>query len=111
MVSMMQRVCRRHPFFYRGTPINHTAPNLLALLGGSMALSFAADIRPLFRDEDIHCMTPSGVALDKPAWMCVPSNALLVYGEVSAGKMPPDEPWSADRVSLFKKWMDAGCPE
>jgi hypothetical protein len=24
--------------------------------------------------------------------------------------MPPDEPWPADRVALFKQWMDAGCP-
>jgi hypothetical protein len=75
-----------------------------------MALSFATDIRPLFRDGDIECMKPGGVDLDDPAWMCVPANAQSVYGAVSAGTMPPDEPWSSDRVSLFKKWMDAGCP-
>jgi hypothetical protein len=75
-----------------------------------MALSFATDIRPLFRDEDIECMKPSGIDLDDPAWMCVPANAQSVYSEVSAGTMPPDEAWPADRVSLFKKWMDAGCP-
>ncbi len=75
-----------------------------------MALSFATDIRPLFRDEDIDCMKPSGVDLDDPAWMCVPANAQSVYREVSAGAMPPDEAWSANGVSLFKKWMDAGFP-
>jgi hypothetical protein len=74
-----------------------------------MALSFAADIRPLFRDGDIRCMKP-GIPLDDPAWMCVPANAQKVYGAVSTGKMPPDAPWPEDRVSLFKKWMDAGCP-
>jgi hypothetical protein len=42
--------------------------------------------------------------------MCVPANAQSVYGAVSAGTMPPDAPWSPDRVSLFKKWMDAGYP-
>jgi hypothetical protein len=78
--------------------------------GGSMALSFATDIRPLFRDEDIDCMKPMGIDLDDPSWMCVPANAQSVYGTVSAGSMPPDEPWSSERVSLFKKWMDAGCP-
>jgi hypothetical protein len=78
--------------------------------GGSMALSFATDIRPLFRDGDIECMKPGGVDLDDPAWMCVPANAQSVYGAVSGGSMPPDEPWPADRVSLFKRWMDAGCP-
>ncbi len=40
-----------------------------------MALSFATDIRPLFRDGDIECMGPSGVKLDDPAWMRVPANA------------------------------------
>jgi hypothetical protein len=75
-----------------------------------MPLSFATDIRPLFRDGDIKCMKPAGVALDDAKWMCVPANAQLVYGEVSAGKMPPDKPWSAEQVSVFKRWMDAGCP-
>ena len=75
-----------------------------------MALSFAKDIRPLFRDEDIDCMKPAGVDLDDSAWMCVLANAQSVYGEVSTGRMPPDKPWAADRVSLFKQWMDAGCP-
>jgi hypothetical protein len=78
--------------------------------GGSMALSFATDIRPLFRDEDIECMKSYGVDLDDPAWMCVPANAESVYGAVSAGTMPPDDLWPPDRVSLFKKWMDAGYP-
>jgi hypothetical protein len=75
-----------------------------------MALSFATDIRPLFREGDIECMKPMGVDLDDPAWMCVAANAQEVYRAVSGGTMPPDEPWPADRVSLFKKWMDAGCP-
>ena len=40
-----------------------------------MALSFATDIRPLFRDDDVDCMKPIGVDLDDPVWMCVPANA------------------------------------
>jgi hypothetical protein len=75
-----------------------------------MSLSFAKDIRPLFRDGDIECMEPSRVKLDDPVWMCVPANAQSVYKEVAAGTMPPDDPWPPDRVSLFKKWMDAGLP-
>ena len=75
-----------------------------------MALSFAADIRPLFREGDIDCMKGVGVDLDDPAWMCVPANAQSVYGAVADGSMPPDEPWAADRVELFKKWMDEGFP-
>ena len=75
-----------------------------------MAISFAADIRPLFRDGDVRCMGKAGVKLDDLAWMSVPANAKLVYGAVSSGTMPPDSPWSADRVSLFKSWIDAGHP-
>lgn len=74
-----------------------------------MTLSFVTDIRPLFRDEDIQCMEPSGVRLDDPAWMCTAANAQSVYDQVATGAMPPDAPWPPDRVSLFKKWMDAGC--
>jgi hypothetical protein len=75
-----------------------------------MAVSFAADILPLFRDEDIECMKGMGVDLDDFAWMRVPANAQSVYGAVSGGTMPPDEPWAADRVARFKAWMDAGFP-
>ncbi|MGC1784352.1 MAG: hypothetical protein WA708_17650 [Acidobacteriaceae bacterium] len=55
-------------------------------------------------------MGRAGVKLDDPAWMCVPANAQNVYDQVSSGHMPPDAPWPPDRVALFKKWMDAGCP-
>ncbi len=75
-----------------------------------MALSFATDIRPLFRDGDVACMKHAGIALDEAAWMCVPANAQLVYGAVSAGTMPPDAPWSKETVAKFKEWMDAGYP-
>ena len=75
-----------------------------------MALSFAGDIRPLFREEDVECMQGMGVDLDDSAWMCVPANAELIYGRVADGSMPPDEPWPEDRVALFKRWMEAGYP-
>ncbi len=55
-------------------------------------------------------MKSMDVDLDDPAWMCVPANAQSVYGTVANGSMPPDEPWAADRVALFKKWMEAGYP-
>ena len=75
-----------------------------------MALSFAADIRPLFRGEDIECMQGMGIDLGEAAWMCIPENAQSVYERVADGSMPPDEAWPAEKVSLFRSWMDAGCP-
>ncbi|HEY4382010.1 MAG TPA: hypothetical protein VGN01_16805 [Acidobacteriaceae bacterium] len=75
-----------------------------------MALSFAKDIRPLFREGDVDCMKSMGVELDNPTWMTVRANAENVYGTVASGSMPPDDPWPDDRVGLFKRWMDEGCP-
>jgi len=73
-----------------------------------MALSFAKDIRPLFRDGDVECMGSYGVQLDDPAWMRVTANAQAVYDAVANGSMPPDAPWPVDRVKAFKTWMDEG---
>jgi hypothetical protein len=75
-----------------------------------MTLSFAGDIRPLFRDGDVDCMKSMGVDLDDPAWMCVPANARSVYDSVASGSMPPDDPWPEARVRLLQRWMDGGCP-
>lgn len=75
-----------------------------------MALSFAKDIRPLFREGDVECMSPGGVLLDDPEWMRVAANAQAVYHAVSTGSMPPDAPWSEEQVKTFKTWMDEGLP-
>lgn len=75
-----------------------------------MTLSFSVNIRPHFREGDIKCMGPAGIKLDDSAWMCLPANAQNVYDQISTGRMPPDAPWPPDRISLLKKWMDAGCP-
>ena len=75
-----------------------------------MAVSFAADIRPLFREGDIECMKPAGVHLDDAAWMSVHANAQRVLHAVSSGKMPPDSPWPKERVALLQQWIDGGYP-
>ncbi len=75
-----------------------------------MSPSFATDIRPLFRDEDIDCMKPMGIDLDDYAWMRVPANAQGVYKTLADGSMPPDQLWPPEHVLLFKGWMDAGYP-
>lgn len=75
-----------------------------------MAVSFAADIRPLFRDGDIKCMKAAGVHLDDAAWMSVPANAQKVLHAVSAGVMPPDAPWPKERVALLQQWIASGYP-
>jgi hypothetical protein len=71
-----------------------------------MALSFANDIRSLFRDDDVDTMKRYG--LDLSSYEQVKENASKIYATVEDGSMPCDEPWPRDRVALFKRWMDEG---
>jgi hypothetical protein len=73
-----------------------------------VVLTYAHDIRPLFRDSDITCMARHGIMLGDANWMCVPANANNVYSVLSSGYMPPDGPWPQDRIDLFKAWIDGG---
>src|SRR5436190_23209166 len=80
-----------------------------------MAVSFKADIVPLFTSVDVEHMSRLEVPLDDHAYMSQPDNAAGVYHQVSNGTMPPSAsggPWSEDKVQLFKEWMDGGyAPE
>jgi hypothetical protein len=72
-----------------------------------MALSFAIDIRPLFRDTpDIAAMKNMG--LDLSSYDDVKAMAAGIYSRLEDGSMPCDEPWPKVRIDLFKKWMDEG---
>jgi hypothetical protein len=72
-----------------------------------MALSFATDIRPLFRDEpDVKAMKRMG--LDLSSYEQVKSQAQGIYARLENGTMPCDDPWPKDRVETFKRWIDEG---
>lgn len=72
-----------------------------------MALSFAKDIRPLFReDPDVSSMKDYG--LDLSSYSHVKTKAQSIYATLVDGSMPCDGAWPADRIALFKKWMDEG---
>ena len=72
-----------------------------------MAVSFASDIRPLFRDTpDVDTMQAYG--LDLSSHEEVKKQASKIYAQLESGNMPCDQPWSAERLSLFKRWMDEG---
>ena len=70
------------------------------------ALSFAADISPLFRSHDIESMKPFGI--DLSSYEDVKKHAQAIYGRLSAKNMPCDGPWSDDSVQKFKDWMESG---
>ncbi len=72
-----------------------------------MPLGFATDIRPLFRDSpDVDSM--QGYGLDLSSYEDVKAKAAEIYARLEDGSMPCDEPWPAERLALFKQWIDEG---
>ena len=68
-------------------------------------LSFAQDIRPMFREEDIQEMMEE---FNLSKYEDVRARAADIYERVSDGSMPCDDTWSAEKVARFKQWMDEG---
>jgi hypothetical protein len=81
-------------------------------------ISFATDIKPLFRAVDVAHMKGHGVALDDYAYMSDPSNnhenAERVQQSVSPQNgeppsMPPGGPyWTTVQLALFAQWRADG---
>jgi hypothetical protein len=77
-------------------------------------VSFAADIKPLFRAIDISHMRRFGVALDDYTYMSNPNHANSVLANLSPHdgeppSMPPGGPyWTAAQVALFVQWQTDG---
>jgi hypothetical protein len=72
-----------------------------------MPLSFAKDIRPLFRDTpDIDTMKDFG--MDLSSFADVKAQSEEIYARVLDGSMPCDKPWPKEQVALFKRWMEEG---
>jgi hypothetical protein len=72
-----------------------------------MALSFANDILPLFRDTpDVQTMKSMG--LDLSSYDDVKTKASGIYSRLEDGSMPCDGPWPKEHIGLFKRWMDEG---
>jgi hypothetical protein len=77
------------------------------------AISFAHDIKPLFRTIDIQHMKPFGVLLDDYAYMSDASDAhahaQTVLDQLSSQAMPPGGPsWTTAQLALFTSWMQGG---
>jgi hypothetical protein len=70
-------------------------------------VTFAKDIRPLFRDGDVRSMS---MAFDLSSYDDVRANAEPIYQQLAAGTMPCDGPWPAEDVERFRTWIDNGSP-
>jgi hypothetical protein len=71
------------------------------------SLSFAQDIRPLFRDKDIKTM--QGIAdFNLSNYEDVRKHASNIYDRLSDGSMPCDGAWGKEDLAKFEQWMEAG---
>ena len=67
--------------------------------------SYAADVKPLFREQDRRAMT---FLFDLWAYEDVRANAADILSALEAGEMPCDGPWPPERVDLLRRWIDGG---
>ena len=70
-------------------------------------MSFQEDIKPLFREGDRNAMRS---AFDLWSVEDVATDAEAILDRLAAGTMPCDGAWPADRVAVFRRWIDAGKP-
>ena len=77
-------------------------------------ISFARDIRPLFRAVDISHMKRYKINLGDYTFMSNPDHANKVLGTLSPHEddppaMPPGGPyWTEDQLALFAQWQKDG---
>jgi hypothetical protein len=70
-------------------------------------MQFEQDIKPLFREGDRNAMR---FAFDLWSLDDVSTHADAILGRLEAGTMPCDGAWPADRIAVFRGWIDAGKP-
>jgi hypothetical protein len=102
-IGRVGKLCRRDLLANGQSSSNHQ----LNTEGSMSSLSFARDIRPLFRSEDVEAMS---FVFDLASYADVTQNAESIYARIADGSMPCDEPWSADKLAQLKQWIDEGMP-
>ena len=71
------------------------------------AVTFAADIRPLFREKDRDSMRGAFDLWDHDD---VVTHAAAIGAKLHDGTMPCDGAWPAKQVEVFDRWVDQGFP-
>jgi hypothetical protein len=71
------------------------------------AISYATDIKPLFRESDRKAMLSS---FDLWSYDDVKEQATAILDQVEQGTMPCDDAWPDDRVDVFRRWLAQGAP-
>ena len=89
----MSRASRRATFAWMGPSSNDDR------------LSFATNIKPLFRQHDRQSMEK---AFDLWSFDDVLAHASDILERVKNGSMPCDGAWPPERVQVFQRWVDSG---
>ena len=74
--------------------------------GPDETVSFAAHIKPLFREHDRQSMS---FAFDLWSYDDVQAHAADILQRLSNGTMPCDGAWPPEQVEVFKRWTESGC--
>jgi hypothetical protein len=69
-------------------------------------LSYAKDIKPLFRGFDIDSMKHAG--LDLGSYKDVNAAADNILSRLQDGSMPCDGPWKKQDIDKFRQWVADG---
>ncbi len=70
-------------------------------------LSFAIDIKPLFRAHDRDSMIK---AFDLWSASDVAAHGDAITARLQDGSMPCDGPWTSAHIALFTRWLADGAP-
>jgi hypothetical protein len=73
----------------------------------SETVSYAAQIKPLFREGDRRAMLSH---FDLWSYDDVSKHAAPILDRLEDGTMPCDGAWPADRVEVFRSWLAQGTP-
>ena len=70
-------------------------------------MHFDEDVKPLFRERDRDSMR---FAMDLWSPDDVSTHAQAILDQLEAGTMPCDGAWPAERIAVFRRWINAGKP-
>jgi hypothetical protein len=78
---------------------------VIPLPGSDETVSFAADVKPLFREHDRESMMR---AFDLWSYDDVRAHSAAILDKLSQGTMPCDGAWPAAKVEVFRRWTETG---
>ena len=77
----------------------------VTLPGPDETVSFAAHIKPLFREHDRKSMA---FAFDLWSQADVQAHAAGILERLQNGTMPCDGAWPPEKIEVFKRWTESG---